>query len=199
MKLVGLTLRVDLHKSINERRDAIDQRWYFFLKECGLFPVLLPNFEDSINFIKKLSLVGVILTGGNSIKGLGGDAPERDDFEFNLIKYTIQGKLPLFGVCRGMQIIQHFFKEKIEQIPNHVGNKHKIRYLDKSIEVNSYHNYGSYDCSSSELEVVGRSNDNIVEAIAHKSLPIKGIMWHPEREKVMSSLDISILKNHFNI
>jgi len=194
LRLVGLTLRVDVHSSINERRDAIDQRWYYFLKQCGLFPVLLPNFIDSIKLISELNLVGIVLTGGNSIRG---DAPERDALENNIMQYVIEKTIPLFGVCRGMQVIQSFYGAKLEKISNHVGVHHKVKFLDQSIEVNSYHDYGSYE-NISDFDIIAQSKDNIIEAIAHKSLPIKGVMWHPEREKEFSNTDIELFKHHFS-
>ena len=38
-----------------------------------------------------------------------GDAEKRDLLEKKLLKHAIKTKIPLVGVCRGMQIIQDFF------------------------------------------------------------------------------------------
>ena len=51
MKRVGLTMRVDRYSSLNQRTDAIDQRWFCFLKKCDLFPVLLPNNDYYTRYI----------------------------------------------------------------------------------------------------------------------------------------------------
>ncbi len=196
MKRVGLTMRVDVHDSIKERRDAIDQRWFHFLEKCYLLPIFLPNNLNYINFIDDLDLDGIILTGGNSLESLGGEAPERDLFEQKILEYMIQNTKPILGVCRGMQIVQNYFGIKLFKVDNHVNKRHPLVFLGHNIEVNSYHNYSATD-SIDDLEVLARSEDGIIEAINHKNLSIMGIMWHPEREQTFSDIDINIFRKHF--
>src|SRR4051794_1078732 len=112
-------MRVDVQENIKERRDAIDQRWHQFLNVCGFQPILLPNQESSLELVRELDLQGILLTGGNSLSQLGGNAPERDALETSLVKYAIDTKKPLMGVCRGMQVIQNFFKVSLESIEGH--------------------------------------------------------------------------------
>jgi len=196
MKRVGLTMRVDRYSSLNQRTDAIDQRWFCFLKKCDLFPVLLPNNDYYTRYIIDLGLDGVIFTGGNSLVKLGGDALERDSFEHSLLEYMIKIEKPVFGVCRGMQVIQNYFGVRLEKISNHASRRHSIEFNNSKMEVNSYHNYGtkySIDC----LKVLSCAQDGVIEVIAHKNLPIMGIMWHPEREEVFSDFDINLFKKHF--
>jgi len=197
LKFVGLTLRVDFHESIQERRDAIDQRWYVFLEACGLCPILLPNTVLNIDILERLNLSGIILTGGNSLKSMGGDSPEREIFETKLIQFALERKLPLLGVCRGMQMLQEYFGVRLGAVQNHVKTRHSIHYLENERNVNSYHDFGSYS-SVAELKILAQSADGVIEAILHESLPIKGIMWHPERESQINSLDIAMFKQHFN-
>jgi N5-(cytidine 5'-diphosphoramidyl)-L-glutamine hydrolase len=197
LKYVGVSMRVDVHSTIEERRDAIDQRWYAFLKECGFFPILLPNTLDTLNILNDYPVNGVLLTGGNTLGSLGGTTQERDQLETALIKRCISFKLPVLGVCHGMQIIQNYFGIKLKQIPNHVAVRHAIIYKNEKLEVNSYHDYGTYDTTSNELNVIGMAEDGIVESVQHVDLPIQGIMWHPERELEFRSFDKNIFKEHF--
>ena len=44
----------------------------------------------------------------------------------------------------------------------------------------------------------GRSKDGEIESIVHKSLPWKGIMWHPEREEEFNKLDIKYIRELLN-
>ena len=48
----------------------------------------------------------MVLTGGNDLAALGGDAPERDATENALLDAAESRRLPVIGVCRGMQVIQ---------------------------------------------------------------------------------------------
>lgn len=190
-------MRVDVHDNVQERRDAIDQRWYAFLKSCNIFPILLPNFKESIKLLEEINLDGIILTGGNSLESSGGDAPERDSFENALIQYAIKSKRPILGICRGMQLIQTYFDVTLHKILGHVATRHKMNFLDQLIEVNSYHEYGAFE-TVPELNILAQSSDKVVEAVEHETLPILGMMWHPEREEDAALFDIAIFKKHFN-
>ena len=56
-------------------------------------------------------------------------------------------------------------------------------WLDEISLVNSYHNWGLVrESLSSDLAIEATSaGDGSVEAISHKNIQIRGIMWHPER------------------
>ena len=188
-------MRVDYYCETSERRDAIDQRWYKFLNACDINPVLLPNDEISLGYLDKVS--GIILSGGNSLKVLEGNAPERDNVEEKLIKSAIELKLPIFGVCRGMQVIQNYFSIPLYAIPNHIGKRHDVEFNNWTLNTNSYHQYGTID-SVDEMIVQAKAEDGVIESIRHRTLPIQGIMWHPEREFEFSEFDKQLFKDHFN-
>lgn len=84
---------------------------------AGGCPVILPVVGD-VDSIWPLAakLDGIIFTGGSDIdpryynetpqKGLGMIAPERDRFEFELCSRILnETKIPVFGICRGLQLI----------------------------------------------------------------------------------------------
>ena len=52
-------------------------------------------------------------------------------------------KIPIIGVCRGMQIIQNYFGINLFKISGHIKVRHELYYEGKKINVNSYHNYGT--------------------------------------------------------
>lgn len=197
MKVIGLSLRVQDHSNYKERRDAIDQRWIFFCRMCGIIPILLPNDVPTVReYIAKFSFSGFILTGGNTLHPYGGNAPEKDEVELDLLQYAIKKTIPILGVCRGMQLMQHFFSIPLIKITGHVGIEHLI-FLDQQKRcVNSYHDFGT-EKTVPECRVVARSEDNIIEAIEHRKYPIKGIMWHPERYDFFQKEDIAFITSFF--
>ena len=86
MKLVAVTQRVAVVPAYGERRDCLDQAWSRFLAACGLLPVLLPNvMETALELCEAAGVGGLLLTGGNDLAQLGGDAPERDAVENSLL------------------------------------------------------------------------------------------------------------------
>src|SRR3990167_5391417 len=159
--------------------------------ECGYLPIFSANSIDYVKpILTELMFSAIVLTGGNDLYKYGGDALERDKAEQFLLKYAIEKKIPLVGVCRGMQLIQDYFGVSLRKINNHVGVlvdlRQKIlgRYsklLSEIKKVKSYHHWGT--CNSvDELRVIAEDDNAIVMAIEHVSYPILGIMWHPERD-----------------
>lgn len=194
-EIVIFTQRVEVIESYNERRDCADQRIVDFLKICDYLPVPVPNNRAvAVEIVDSLKPVGIVLTGGNSLVKYGGNAPERDDVDRELIKLTIEKQIPLYGFCRGMQSILDYFENELVNVTGHVAVRHKIFGIEKEIEVNSYHNQGCKSLKSDELLAVLETEDGIIEKVRHKTLPIIGTMWHPERENPFRDADINMVK-----
>lgn len=206
MKTVLVSQRVDLSPH-GERRDALDQKWTPFLLSCDLWPIFLSNDQTYLEkILASQNFDGILLTGGNSLTAQGGDAPERDNVETQLLSWAIEQKYPVLGVCRGMQVIQNHFGVTLNKIENHVANRHQLNVetdqnysslISQLDSVNAYHDFGSLE-TVPELPVIARSLDNIVMAVRHSSLPIFAQMWHPERENPFSEIDQKIFKTHFS-
>lgn len=197
MKTIALTQRVDIVS--NERKDSIDQKWFDFLLDCKLSPYLVPNdLEVTKVVFNTVNFNGIILSGGSDLTFYGGNAPERDETELYILKLAITRKIPLLGICRGMELIQHYFGIKLSEVSGHAGNIHDIKINDSFKKVNSYHNFGTSQ-TSNELEVLAFASDGVIESIAHKKYPIKGIMWHPERNDPFLGDDIDFVKELFGV
>ncbi|PKL76273.1 MAG: gamma-glutamyl-gamma-aminobutyrate hydrolase, partial [Candidatus Melainabacteria bacterium HGW-Melainabacteria-1] len=111
--LIAITQRVAEVAAYSERRDALDQRWYSLLAQAGLLPMLLPNQPDmALELVSRLQPAGLLLSGGNTLSVYGGDAPERDATERALLSgWALPEQKPVLGVCRGMQLLQHYFDQ----------------------------------------------------------------------------------------
>jgi len=197
MKRIFVSQRVDILTNINERRDALDQRWVSFLRETGGELMAVPNDKKSADFmLKSVAPDGIVLTGGNDPVANGGNAPERDAIDILLIDYAIKNSIPLIGVCRGMQSILCYFGGTLKKVNKHVTVKH---HLKGSIcrEVNSYHNFAA-DFVPAVFKICATSEDCVIEAIKHSSIPILAMMWHPEREAVFNNDDIILFNKMWN-
>jgi gamma-glutamyl-gamma-aminobutyrate hydrolase PuuD len=197
MKPVAITQRVSVVPAYGERRDCLDQAWTKFLAECGLLPVLLPNVtETALALCEWAGIGGLVLTGGNDLAALGGDAPERDAVENALLDLAERRRLPVLGICRGMQVIQQRFAISLRRVEGHVAQRQVIRIDGERKEVNSYHRFGAFD-SQPPLEVWAVAADGVVKAIRHSAKPITGIMWHPERSAPFSPADVILFRRVF--
>jgi gamma-glutamyl-gamma-aminobutyrate hydrolase PuuD len=206
MKRIGLTQRIETISSYDERRDALDQQWYKLLLEMQMLPIPLPNLAPELApvLIDELKLDGVVFTGGNDLSHLElsdiDQMAERDTFELALISQAQKRSIPMFGVCRGMHIINHYFGGRLVKIGGHVAKDHSITALIKSRplpkKVNSFHNWTiPIDGLATSLHAVGVDEAGNVEAFVHKTEKIAGVAWHPEREQEFNIYDIKFLKN----
>jgi len=208
MKLIGITQRVEKSPRA-ERRDVLDQAWSRLLIPLGILPVPLPNLaEPDTDIVSKFKLEGIILSGGNDLASLPNaknTAPERDRFEHKLLEVCRKEKIPVLGVCRGLQLITAHYGGKISPIEGHTAVMHDIKVrsneimpFSKRTNVNSYHNFGvKKNDVGMNLIITAVSVDGIVEALAHKKFPQIAIMWHPERMDPFDTQDIELIKEFF--
>jgi len=202
MKKVLVTQRVVFNKKFKTFRDAIDHELINFLIFNKYLPILISNtigINNDVNkiireYFYKFEISGVILSGGNDL----GEFKSRDNLEFKILKFCKKNKVPVLGICRGMQLMSKFDNNKIIKINNHVGKRHNLYNVSGKFisNVNSYHNW-TIDNNMKSYNILYRSKDQSIEAIVHKKLKWEGWMWHPEREKKYSKLDINRLNKLF--
>ena len=199
MQKVLYTQRVEIVESYQERRDCADQRIADFIVACDFLPIPIPNKVEILEeFVLQLQPAGIILTGGNSLEKYGGNAPERDKADQKLIEIAIKKYIPLYGFCRGMQSILDYFGNELTDVKGHVAVRHNVYGRDGVREVNSYHGQACLELADqSELNVISRTEDNVLEEICHQKYHIRGTMWHPEREKNFQETDIMCVKSLF--
>lgn len=192
-KCIAVTQRVEYVKAIKERRDALSQEWAELAEICGFVPLILPNrLSMAKEMLQKIPPDGILLTGGNDI----GDAPERDETERFLIQRAAEARIPLLGVCRGMQMILTYFGTPLQKVEGHVRVEHPLSNGDV---VNSFHSWGTTECKE-PLVPQTRSGDGILEAVRHQNCPwIHGIMWHPERYHPSRERDVQFIKEVFQL
>ena len=180
--------------------DFIDHYWirYFKLKKISFF--LIPNIANYKENFSKNKIRLVILPGGNDLYSKNKISRIRLKVEFKLIKYALKNNIPILGICRGMQVINLFFKGKQNRIYGHMKNSHRI-YFEKKIfgkkfmYVNSFHNFGiPLKKMSNKFDVIALDKDKNVEIFKHKRKNILGFMWHPERNKTYNQLNLIIKK-----
>lgn len=172
-----------------------------FLSENNFIPL------TTLNPGEVSSCSGLLLPGGGDItpaffgehnRGSRNIDTELDILQFQALDLCIRHKLPVLGICKGMQLINIAFGGNIIQdMPSaeaHLQSGHDLYHptyiMPGSILydlyghdaiVNSAH-HQCIDRAGNELRIIQRSlNDDCPEAIIHENLPIMGLQWHPER------------------
>ncbi|MDI9819288.1 MULTISPECIES: anthranilate synthase component I [unclassified Legionella] len=153
-----------------------------YVRQTGA-EVLTVRSEHALNYLQQQHFDLVILSPGPG-------KPE----DFNVaqtIEAVLKQQIPLFGVCLGLQGIVEYFGGVLDVLgyPMH-GKASEIEVKDNSglfagfgdsFTAGRYHSlYASLKKIPEELKVTALSNDGIVMAIAHKTLPVSAVQFHPE-------------------
>jgi len=204
VRIVAVSQRIDDYPDRGERRDALDQALVRFLLACGCLALPLPNAllgeapsgtpcrEAFDEWTARVRPEGVLLSGGND----PGGCPDRDSTESLLMEYAEGLRLPLLGICRGMQMMGLRAGASLVRVEGHVRTRHEL-HGERTGVVNSFHNFALSKCPE-DYTVPARSGDGVPEAIRHVALPWEGWMWHPEREPLFCAMDIERARRLFD-
>ena len=149
---------------------------------------------------------GLLLSGGadihpsyygEEINGSVNIDDARDRAEMELLRRFVEAKKPVFGICRGYQLINVFFGGSlIQHIPtadDHRGEGDAVHSVDskdgailtelygKHFSVNSSHHQAINKLGDGLHVVQVSDKDGVIEGVEHDSLPIFAVQWHPER------------------
>lgn len=148
------------------------------LLDRGCKVVQLPA-SSSAKDIMEVSPDGVMVSNGP------GD-PERASGIIKSIKGVIDEQVPVFGICFGNQLVGRALGGDTYKLKfGHRGGNQPVKELKtKRVHVTSQNHGFVLDADSlpkDEVEVTHINlNDNSVEGIAHKSLPVYTVQYHPE-------------------
>ena len=117
------------------------------------------------------------------------------------------GRIPVLGVCLGHQCIGQVFGGRIVRAPTPMhGKLSRIEHdgtglfegLPSPFTATRYHSL-TIDPASlpNALRVAARSEDGVIQGIAHPSLPIHGVQFHPE--SIATEHGHALLRNFLTI
>ena len=198
---VAVSQRVARVIERNEQRDALDQRLIVWLAHAGALAYPVPNTLGGATtvsaWLSALEVEGIVLSGGEDI----GVSPARDDTERALLRHAQTERLPVLGLCRGMQMLADFSGGVLARIPGHVDTQHTLHSAEGCelpLAVRSFHAWGLFECPAG-FEILARAPDGSIEAIRHPGLCWEGWMWHPEREAVFGLRELARLRTAFGV
>lgn len=197
-------------------RIGLEPGYVAMLDEVALVPlVLAPQLgPESLDSLLEMAS-GLLLTGGDDIaperygrspaKKLGATDPRRDAMEWDALEHALRRRIPVLGICRGLQLINVFFGGTLFQdleterpgSVDHVQasswaeHSHGVRLAADSIlsralgvtrlEVNSFH-HQAVQQPGRGVSVTGTADDGVVEALECGAAGwVVGVQWHPER------------------
>jgi len=190
-----------------DRADTIAAGTIAGVLAAGAVPILLPVVPPGLAATQLASLDGLILSGGHdlALPLPGGEVdtdrwidPPRDAHELALWEAAAETGLPVLGICRGAQIVNHARGGRLaSQVEDHdAGESHAEQLHDVRIEtgslladacgagsvaVNSIHHQAVAEPGDG-LIVSARAADGQIEGIesTDRSPWFVGVQWHPE-------------------
>jgi len=147
------------------------------LESAGCEVIVVPA-TTSAQTIKAMNPDGVFLSNGP------GD-PEPLTYAIETVRDLLKYK-PLFGICLGHQILSLAFGGQTYKLKfGHRGGNQPVQNMfTKKVEITSQNHGFAADMNSlkgKDLDVFHMNlNDNTVEGLKHKTLPVFGVQYHPE-------------------
>ncbi|MBK25357.1 MAG: peptidase C26 [Halobacteriovorax sp.] len=188
-----------------------------YLARPGVMPYLLPDLKDDLLLQYLEEADGFIIQGGSDLcpETYGDDYidkerwpgdPYRDQYELKVIDYAFKNKKPIYGICRGFQVLNAYFGGSLHQDINteiktkqvhrdpdkydHINHEvdvtedgllHKIYEGKKKLQVNSVHHQAVKRLGDNLKVDALSSSDQIIEAFHYDGDQCAfGVQWHPE-------------------
>jgi putative glutamine amidotransferase len=188
------------------------------VETAGGVPVILPPQRETIEQLMTV-IDGLILSGGPDVDPARygdnyvhpetyGIDPDRDQFELDLFAAAMDQNIPVFGICRGIQVMNvalggTLIQDVASEYPGaaDIGHRQHERGLENSdvghevsavdstrlpifgntdLGVNSFHHQAIRDLAP-DLIPVAYSPDQLIEAVVMRNnTEVFGVQWHPE-------------------
>ncbi|GAC1410774.1 MAG: aminodeoxychorismate/anthranilate synthase component II [Actinomycetota bacterium] len=168
------------------------------LAELGATPSVVRNDAWTLEQAREFRADGIVISPGPGSPENGKDVGISNEVILRLGPTT-----PLLGVCLGHQCIGYVFGGTIKRAPELVHGKtspvfHRgegvLDGLPIPFNATRYHSLIVERSSiPAELKVTAETEDEVVMAMRHRTLPIEGLQFHPA--SVMTSDGMSILRN----
>ena len=153
-----------------------------YLQELGREVTVYRNDALGLDTIRKLKPEAIVISPGP------GD-PDQAGISLEVIR-ELAGKIPIFGVCLGLQCIGQAFGGQIVRAKKVMhGKTSLVRHdgrtvfsgLESPLEVGRYHSLVIDPASVPDcLEVSATSEEGEIMAVRHRTLRVEGVQFHPE-------------------
>jgi putative glutamine amidotransferase len=198
---------------------VMNQRYYHAVATAGAAPVLIPLIDD-LDTLRAIyeRMDGILIPGGVDVdpaafgekphEKLGRIDPARDAVELQLVKWAVQDRKPVLGLCRGLQVINvalggTLYQDLESEYPNAIkhdyfptygysrdhlahevsveaGSRMRQALAGAAVPVNSMHHQGIKTLASS-LVASAVAPDGLIEAAeSPNDCFLVGVQWHPE-------------------
>ena len=170
-----------------------------YIMQLGKEVQVVRNDAMTVEQVSELDFEQIVISPG---PGTPGDA----GISMDVIR-EFAGKKPILGVCLGLQTIGQVFGGTVSRAPlpmhgkvsevEHSGQA-VFRGINGPFKATRYHSLVvKRDTMPAALQVTAETDDGLVMGLAHRTLPLHGVQFHPE--SIASEHGHLILKNFLDL
>lgn len=174
--------------------DSFTYNLYDYLLQTGSECQVLRNDALSLAAFEQLDFQAIVFSPGPKRPAEAGLMPA-------LIE-RLHDRVPMLGICLGHQALGEFFGAKLVKaaIPMH-GKTTEIRHnghplfanIPERFTVMRYHSLLLQSLDGTSLECLAKTDEGEIMALAHRTLPLLGVQFHPE--SILTEHGLQLLKN----
>ncbi len=180
--------------------------------------LLVDNFDsfsfNLVHYLEKLDAEVVVETNvsvapdrlseyDKIVLSPGPGLPRESGKLMDVIAAAVELKIPILGVCLGMQAIALHFGDELynQQVLKHGcaekltqnGENLLFQNLPKEFHVGLYHSWAVKLNENSPLIPTSFSESGVLMSVEHESLPVYGVQFHPE--SILSEYGLEVISN----
>ena len=161
--------------------DSFTWNLYHYLGDLGAETIVHRNDQISVGQVISAKPEAIVISPGPGV-------PRDAGIIIDLVKEAA-GKIPIFGVCLGLQAIGEAFGGKVVRAPTQMhgkvsavrhGNKGVFNSVPQDFTATRYHSLVVDRASlPAELEVTAETS-GLIMGLQHKTMNVHGVQFHPE-------------------
>lgn len=191
------------HVLMVDHQDSFVNTLADYFRQCGA-KVTTMRCGFSVEELKEINPDLVVLSPGPG-------SPK--DFKLNeTLDMVTPLNIPVFGVCLGLQGIVEYFGGSLSVLDTPMHGKPSeisiaeldqgvFKGLPKAFPVGRYHSlFADKSTFPESMEITAETKDGVVMGVAHKTLPIAAVQFHPESiMSLQGQAGLKMINNVFNI
>jgi anthranilate synthase component II len=178
--------------------DSFTWNLYHYLGDLGAETIVHRNDKISVGQVMSARPQAIVISPGPG-------TPSQAGIITDLVKEAA-GKIPVFGVCLGLQAIGEAFGGEVIRAPSQMhGKVSAVKHSEKGVFKGLNQNFAATRYHSlvvdrstlpAELEITAET-DGLIMGLQHKSKNVHGVQFHPE--SIASENGHAILKNFLEL
>jgi anthranilate synthase/aminodeoxychorismate synthase-like glutamine amidotransferase len=175
--------------------DSFTYNLYQYLSELGAEIEVRRNDQVTLDEIEVMQPDSIVISPGPC-------TPNEAGLSCQIIE-TFGPRIPLLGVCLGLQAIGQVYGGRVIRAPEPMHGKTSLMYhqgqgvlrnLPQPFEAIRYHSLiVERSTLPDELEITAETADGLIMGLRHRVYPVEGVQFHPE--SILTSVGKDLLQN----